>query len=310
VNFLALVQRLKTECGVSGSTPTSVVSQTGEYGRLVNWINTAWMDIQMMRQDWDWMRTTATFPTVTGQATYTTTQIGLTDFGKWARDTFRNYANPSVTFSIASPCVMTLTSHNLSVGDTVIPFTTGALPTGLTSGTTYYVQSVPSSDTVTLSATSGGTAINTSGTQSGTHTISSNNVTTFAGLKSEIFMPYIEYDFWRDGYEFGALRQTQTRPTVITITPNKSIGLGPFPISGYTVLGDYYRVPTEMSVNTDTPTLPTQYHMAIVYRAMMSYGAFEAASEVYQRGEMEFNKMIRRVLADRLPEITAGSALS
>lgn len=264
----------------------------------------------MMRQDWDWMRTTATFPTVTGQATYTTTQIGLTDFGKWARDTFRNYANPSVTFSIASPCVMTLTSHNLSVGDTVIPFTTGALPTGLTSGTTYYVQSVPSSDTVTLSATSGGTAINTSGTQSGTHTISSNNVTTFAGLKSEIFMPYIEYDFWRDGYEFGALRQTQTRPTVITITPNKSIGLGPFPISGYTVLGDYYRVPTEMSVNTDTPTLPTQYHMAIVYRAMMSYGAFEAASEVYQRGEMEFNKMIRRVLADRLPEITAGSALS
>jgi hypothetical protein len=310
MNFLALFQRLKTECGVSGSTPTTVVGQAGEYGRLVSWVNSAWMDIQMMRQDWDWMRTTATFPTVTGQPIYTTTQIGLTDFGKWARDTFRNYANPTVTFSIASPCVMTLQSHNLSVGDMVIPFTTGALPTGLTSGTTYYVQSVPSADTVTLSATSGGSAINTSGTQSGTHTISSNNVLTYAGLRSEIFMPYIEYDEWRDGYEFGALRQTQTRPTVITITPNKSIGVGPFPISGYTVLGDYYRVPTEMSANTDTPTLPTQFHMAIVYRAMMSYGAYESAAEVYQRGEAEFNRMIRRVLADRLPEISAGSALA
>jgi len=295
---------------VSGSTPTTVVGQTGEYGRLVSWVNTAWMDIQMMRQDWDWMRTTATFPTVTGQPIYSVSQIGLTDFGKWARDTFRNYANPTVTFSIASPCVMTLQSHNLSVGDTVIPYTTGALPTGLTAGTTYYVQSVPSSDTVTLSATSGGSAINTSGTQSGTHTISSNSVLTFTGLQSEIFMPYLEYDIWRNAYEFGALRETKTRPNVITITPNKSIGLGPFPISGYTVLGDYYRVPSEMSANTDTPTLPTQYHMAIVYRAMMSYGAYESAAEVYQRGEAEFNKMIRRVLADRLPEISSGSALA
>jgi hypothetical protein len=50
--------------------------------------------------------------------------------------------------------------------------------------------------------------------------------------------------------------------------------------------------------------------MAIVYRAMMSYGAYEAAAEVYQRGEAEFNRMIRRVLADRLPEISAGSALA
>lgn len=309
MNFLALFQRLKTECGVSGSTPTTVVSQTGEYGRLVNWVNTAWMDIQMMRRDWDWMRRTATFPTVTGQPIYTASQIGLTDFGYWARDTFRNYANPTATFSIASPCVMTLQSHNLAVGDTIIPFTTGALPTGLTAGVTYYVKSSPSADTATLSSTPGGSAINTSGAQSGTHTISSNNVLTFTGLRSEIFMSYVDYEFWRDGYEYGALRQTQTRPTVVTITPTDGIGLGPFPISGYTVLGDYYSVPSEMSANTDTPALPTQYHMAIVYRAMMSYGAFEAASEVYQRGEAEFNRMMRRVAADRLPEITAGPSL-
>lgn len=43
------------------------------------------------------------------------------------------------------------------------------LPTGLSHGTTYYVESVPSSDTFTLSETEGGAAINTSGSQSGTH---------------------------------------------------------------------------------------------------------------------------------------------
>jgi hypothetical protein len=310
VNYLQLVNRLRQNCGVSGSDLTTVVSQTGESLRLCNWINEAWMDIQSVFHGWQWMRSTVTFPTVSAQPTYTATQMGLTDFGSWARDTFRNYANPAVTLTIASPCVVTLSTHGLSVGDTVKFYTTGALPTGITSGTTYYVVSVPSSDTFTFSAASSGTAVNTSGSQSGTHTITSNNATVFAGMKSEIFMPYIDYEVWRDGYEYGALRQVQTRPTVITITPDKSIGLAPFPIAGYTVLGDYYRIPTEMSGNTDIPALPTQYHMAIVYKAMMAYGSYEGASEVYQRGEMEYSKWLRRIHRDRMPEIMVGGALA
>lgn len=310
MRFIDLVNRLRLECGVLGSDLASVVNQTGESNRMVTWTNAAWLDIQNTRTDWQWMRTTATFPTVAGQPTYSAAQIGLTDFGQWARDTFRNYVNPVVTFSIASPCVMTLTGHNLAVGQIVTPYTTGVLPTGLTAATAVYVKSVVDANNVTLSATVGGAAINTSGTQSGTHTITSNNTTTFAGLKSEIFMGYIEYESWRDGYEYGALRQIQTRPDVITITPDKSIGVGPFPIDGYTVVGDYWRVPSEMAANTDTPSLPTQFHMAIVYRAMMSYGAFEAAPEVYQRGEKEFNKLMHRLHFSQMPEITVGGALA
>lgn len=310
MNFLQLCNRLRLECGVSGADLTSVASQTGEPGRLVAWVNSAWLDIQNTRTDWQWMRTTATFPTATGQPTYTPTQIGLTDFGSWARETFRNYVNPVVTLTIASPCVVTLTSHNLLVGQTVDFFTTGFLPTAITADTTCYVASTPTPDTFTFSLYLGGPAVNTAGTQSGVHSITSNNTTTFVGFKSEIFMSYLDYEWWRNGYEYGALRQVQTRPTVMTVAPDKSIGLGPNPIVGYTVVGDYYRVPTEMTANTDTPALPSQFRMAIIYRAMMSYGAYESAPEVAQRGASEFNRLMRRIHSDRMPEITAGGALA
>jgi len=76
----------------------------------------------------------------------------------------------TVTLTIASPCVITLTSA-LPSGSAIQLATTGALPTGLAISTTYYLLNV-SGLTANLSATSGGSAINTSGIQSGVQSIS------------------------------------------------------------------------------------------------------------------------------------------
>lgn len=77
------------------------------------------------------------------------------------------------TVTIASPAVFTLANHGLIAGQEIRFSTTGALPTGLTAGTHYFVlASSLTSSTFKISATSGGAAINTSGTQSGTHTLS------------------------------------------------------------------------------------------------------------------------------------------
>lgn len=77
------------------------------------------------------------------------------------------------TMTIATPCVVTKTGHGLVAGSRVSFSTTGALPTGITAGTGYYVlASGLTADDFQISATSGGTAIDTSGTQSGTHTLS------------------------------------------------------------------------------------------------------------------------------------------
>jgi hypothetical protein len=77
----------------------------------------------------------------------------------------------TVTLTIASPCVITLTTA-LTAGTAIKLATTGALPTGLTAGTTYYLINVVGL-TANLAASAGGTAINTSGSQSGVQSISS-----------------------------------------------------------------------------------------------------------------------------------------
>ena len=76
----------------------------------------------------------------------------------------------TVTISNASPGVITWKSHGLEEGDRIVLSTTGALPTGLSAATTYYVKTVLSADTFTVSATNGGTVIDTSSAGSGTHT--------------------------------------------------------------------------------------------------------------------------------------------
>lgn len=80
------------------------------------------------------------------------------------------YKSATVTITIAAPGVVTWTDHGLRVNDTIRFTTTGALPTGLAINTTYYVKTVLSPNTFTVSASAGGAAITTSGTQSGVQT--------------------------------------------------------------------------------------------------------------------------------------------
>lgn len=79
------------------------------------------------------------------------------------------------TVTIAAPGVFTLTAHGLATGDAVTLATTGALPTGLTAGTTYFVVKIDA-DTFNLATTLANalaaTKITTSGSQSGVHTLS------------------------------------------------------------------------------------------------------------------------------------------
>jgi microcystin-dependent protein len=78
------------------------------------------------------------------------------------------------TVTIASPGVVTLAGHGLITGDCVALSTTGALPTGLSTATNYYIIKL-TADTFKLASSlanaQADTAINTSGSQSGTHTL-------------------------------------------------------------------------------------------------------------------------------------------
>ena len=107
MTFLELVKRLRNECvGVSGSGPTTVAGQTGDNMRLVEWIASAYKDIQNLHVDWNFLRTDFSFLTVAAQQTYTPTQAGAADIGEWLKDSFRVYSTAAgVTSEIDIPCL-------------------------------------------------------------------------------------------------------------------------------------------------------------------------------------------------------------
>lgn len=92
---------------------------------------------------------------------------------------FRSKARKSTTIgtftvTIATPGVVALTAHGLATGDAVVLSTTGALPTGLTAGTTYYfIKDTADAGwfATTLANALALTKIATSGSQSGVHTL-------------------------------------------------------------------------------------------------------------------------------------------
>lgn len=76
------------------------------------------------------------------------------------------------TMTIASPGVVTANAHGMLENQVFQFSTTGALPTGVTAGTSYYVIATGlTANAFQFSASEGGAAVNTSGSQSGVHTI-------------------------------------------------------------------------------------------------------------------------------------------
>ena len=86
-NFLTLCQEFRSKAGIAGTGPASVVSQTGEYGRLVTWVRDTWLKIQNEPYDWKWMWDEYSLDVTTGINIYV-----LTNVEKIHKKTFTYYS--------------------------------------------------------------------------------------------------------------------------------------------------------------------------------------------------------------------------
>ena len=144
-------------------------------------------------------------------------------------------ASPSsFTITIAAPGVVTYTGSTLINGTAIILSTTGTLPTGLTSGTVYYVGGVSGSTfklATTYANALAGTYITTTGTQTGTHYVMSNGIpVTSLGGASDV-PAYVNFAMVSDASRFtiafgcsayGAA-DTQIDPMLIRWTDQESV---------------------------------------------------------------------------------------
>lgn len=227
MTLLQLVQKLAEKVGAT--QPSTILGLTGEAARLLGYIVTADLGIQSEHQEWKFLRLTAQWNTIDGQATYTTAECGIAanTFGKWILESFRVW-----------------------------------------------------------------------------HTLT--------GQRSEQYLIHWEHEDWRDLFQMGANRTAKSQPSIFTNLPNDGIGLGNVPLSGYTILGDYYRSPLPLDTTNESAVsvIPSKFdHMMIVYRAMKAYSHYESAPEIFHEGDAEYSKLFGVMENDQLPRITVRRGL-
>ena len=126
-----------------------------------------------------------------------------------------------------------------------------------------------------------------------------------SGTSNEGRLWWMDYQDWYERYNTGS--QTNSRPQLFTVGNDMSIKLGATPDAVYRISGEYQKSVTSLSANADVPVYPAEFHMLPVYGAMMKHGLYVGAPEFYQKGEILYNKMMRRMERSQLPRIrTAG----
>lgn len=91
---------------------------------------------------------------------------------------------------------------------------------------------------------------------------------------------------------------TSSAPTVISKSPDDVLYLGPTPSGVYRVSGSYWRSNQTLADAADIPEMPADYHMLIVYRAMVKYGYSIVAQDILARAETE-GTALRNALIDQ-----------
>lgn len=94
-----------------------------------------------------------------------------------------------------------------------------------------------------------------------------------------------DWAYYRHIYYRG--EHTASKPGIITADPRGVLYLGPTPDDIYRVTGNFWRGNQVLAADEHEPEMPVDYHMAIVYRAILKYGYTEIAGDVVARCQAE-----------------------
>lgn len=105
---------------------------------------------------------------------------------------------------------------------------------------------------------------------------------------------------WLSRLDYNQYRQVRVpsvtgRPTYVSWAPNKALSFYPLPSSGLTLVADYWMEPMVMSANTDVPRIPSEHHMAIVWRAVMFWAASEENPALFQSARDNYQSVMNKL---------------
>jgi len=102
----------------------------------------------------------------------------------------------------------------------------------------------------------------------------------------------------------------QPHPRFLTRRPDGLLLLDTSPKEDGALTFEYWRTPQALADNGTTPRMPEQYHMVIVYRALLYYGLYENAPEVVQAARSGEARIMEEMVRDQLPMVESGGPLA
>lgn len=118
-------------------------------------------------------------------------------------------------------------------------------------------------------------------------------------------LQYYDYAIFRQYYDVG--EWPDSRPYTFTILPSGNIRLGPKPDKAYTVTGDYRIDRAYLSGDTGTPIFDEEYHIAIVYRALIDHSAFIQDKFKIDTSAQRFKEPERQLVLEHSKDIVIGA---
>ena len=99
----------------------------------------------------------------------------------------------------------------------------------------------------------------------------------------------IDYEDFRR--RFLIATHTAGTPQFRATSPTRQMLVGPTPDKTYTLRADYQKSVQVLALDADPPEMPADYHMAIVWRALLSYAGFDAAPDVLARAAGQYSDL-------------------
>jgi hypothetical protein len=126
------------------------------------------------------------------------------------------------------------------------------------------------------------------------------------GLSDQGRFGHMSHQTWSDTFDVN--QQTDDRPQKWTERPEDgAIILGPVPDVPYVVSGQYWKAQTHLVNDTDIPAMPGDYHLAIVWRALMMYYQFEEAPAQFDFAREWHGRWIIRLESNQLQPMDIGA---
>jgi hypothetical protein len=128
---------------------------------------------------------------------------------------------------------------------------------------------------------------------------------TSTGVSDEYPIPEIDWEDFRARYLRGT--QTANRPVAYTISPAGEICFGPKADVSYTAQGEYWKSNQTLAANADIPECPTDYHMAIVWRALQLLKIHDEDTVQTKKDiDGEHDRIMFQLRRNQLPTVRIG----